>query len=272
MPNSKNKAMFILGGPGSGKDYVINNILKRYDLVEVQMDQILNGFATHLIEQNASLLINGNAEPDKIMLVKSILENYEFTHTLVSVTNKVSRERNAVRDRPLDEQTRIRKWLDAANLQLPPTNTFVFNNSINLMESSATELGVFQNQIAAYLKFLQDNGYRMMDEVLEFGTDQTADAYRNGTPGQQTTTTTADTKPKLTLKGIRRRGMKGLPPKQFDSRVGGVTPFDGIGSYSGGAVGGGLFANSYVPSSSKGKLIKEITNQIRKNRRKENGK
>ena len=269
MHNSKNKAMFIIGGPGSGKDYVINNILKRYDMVEVQIDQILNGFATHLIEQNASLLINGNAEPDKIMLVKSILmENYEFVHTVVSVTNKVSRERNAARGRPLDEQTRIRKWLDAANLQLPP-NTFVFNNSINLMESTATEIGAFQDQIALYLKFLQDSGYRMVDEVLEYGTDETANAYRNGTPGQQQT---ADTKPKLTLRGVRKRGMKGLPPKQFDSRVGGSSAFDGMGSYSGGAVGGGMFSNSYVPSSTKGKLIKEITNQIRKNRRKENGK
>ena len=42
MSESK-KAMFVLGGPGSGKDYVINNILSRFSLVEVQIDQSLNG-------------------------------------------------------------------------------------------------------------------------------------------------------------------------------------------------------------------------------------
>ena len=243
---NESKAMFILGGPGSGKDYVINNILKRYDMVEVQMDQILNGFTKHLIEKNASLLINGNADADKIQLVKSILEGYEFSHTVVTVTNKVSRERNATRDRPLNEQTRIRKWLDASNIQLP--NTFIFNNSINLLEANAIELGSFQSQIALYLGFLRDNKYTMTSEVLEYGTDETTAHYKNGTPGQGVG---VDTKPKLTLKGLRKRGMKGLPPKQFDSRVGGVTPFDGVGSYSGGAVGGGMFANSYQHDKNK---------------------
>jgi len=243
---NESKAMFILGGPGSGKDYVINNILKRYDMVEVQMDQILNGFAKHLIEKNASLLINGNADADKIQLVKSILEGYEFSHTVVTVTNKVSRERNATRDRPLNEQTRIRKWLDASNIQLP--NTFIFNNSINLLEANAIELGSFQSQIALYLGFLRDNKYTMTSEVLEYGTDETTAHYKNGTPGQGVG---VDTKPKLTLKGLRKRGMKGLPPKQFDSRVGGVTPFDGVGSYSGGAVGGGMFSNSYEHDKKK---------------------
>lgn len=245
---NESKAMFILGGPGSGKDYVINNILKRYDMVEVQMDQILNGAAVHLIEKKASLLINGNADSDKIQLVKSILEDYDFSHTVVTVTNKVSRLRNETRDRPLNEQTRIRKWLDAANIQLP--NTFVFDNSINLMEASATDLTNFQGQIAQYLKFLQDNKYTMK-EVLEYGTDETAAHYRNGTPGQGIP---VDTKPKLTLKGIRKRGTKGMPPKAFDSRIGGTSNFDGVGSYSGGAIGGAMFANSYKPH---GKMIKE---------------
>jgi hypothetical protein len=97
-----------------------------------------------------------------------------------------------------------------------------------------------------------------MTEVLEYGTDETALHYKNGTPGQGGT---ADTKPKLTLKGIRKRGMKGLPPKQFDSRIGGVTPFDGVGSYSGGATGGLMtFANSY---EREGKMIPESTHTVR---------
>lgn len=231
---SESKAMFILGGPGSGKDYVINNILKRYDLVEVQMDQILNGAAKHLIEQRVDLLINGNADNDKIVLVKSILEGYEFCHTIVSVSNKVSRERNATRDRPLSENVRIRKWLDAEKISLP--NTFVFNNSLNLVEASQTELKAFQDQIEAYLGYLQDNQIHTLDEVLEWGTDETVAAYKAATPGEGQ----VQLRPKLTVKSLRKRGVKGMPPNAYDSRVGGVQapgPYNQGGAYTGGALG-----------------------------------
>lgn len=232
---SESKAMFILGGPGSGKDYVINNILKRYDLIEVQMDQILNGAVKPLIEQGADLLINGNADKDKIILVKSILEKYSFAHTIVSVTNKVSRERNATRDRPLTEQVRIRKWLDAENISLP--NSFIFKNSLNLVEASQSELKDFQDQIEQYLHFLQDNGFHTLAEVLEWGTDETVAAYKAGTPGEG-----VDVKPKLTMKSLRKRGVKNMPPNTYNSRIGGVSyaPFSGNGgySYTGGAMGG----------------------------------
>ena len=242
--NESRKAMFILGGPGSGKDYVITNILSRFSLTEVQMDQILNGNVSQLIEESGNLLINGNADTDKIKLVKSILEDFNFSHTIVSVTNKVSRERNATRDRPLSEQTRIRKWLDAENIQLE--NSFVFKNSLNLHEASQRELQDFQGQIEQYLKFLLDNGYRM-DEVLEWGTPETTQVYKEGTPGQSN----VDTKPKLTIKALRKRGVKGMPPNAYDSRVGGVSPYtQGGGAYTGGAYAGGL-VSSYQHDKNK---------------------
>ena len=239
---AESRAMFILGGPGSGKDYVINNILKRYDLVEVQMDQILNGAVMPLIEQRQDLLINGNADADKIKLVKSILEGYQFAHTIVSVSNKVSRERNATRDRPLNENVRIRKWLDCEKISLP--NSFVFNNSLNLAEATQAELNGFRDQIAAYLGFLQENTFFTLAEVLEWGTDETVAAYKAATPGEG-----VDVKPKLTVKGLRKRGVKGMPPNAYDSRVGGVT-FSQSGVYTGGAYSGGL-VSSYQHDKNK---------------------
>lgn len=240
------KAMFILGGPGSGKDYVINNILKRYDLSEVQMDQILNGAAKSLIEKGENLLINGNADYDKIVLVKSILEGYDFSHTIVSVSNKVSRERNSTRDRPLNEQTRIRKWLDAEKISLP--NTFMFNNSLNLSEATQKELEDFKNQIEAYLGFLEEN---KISEVLEWGTDETVRTFKEATPGEGV----VNVKPKLTINALRKRGVKGMPPNAYDSRVGGVS-FSQSGSYTGGAYAGGLVSH-YAP---EGEVIKENEN------------
>lgn len=243
---SQSKAMFILGGPGSGKDYVINNILKRYDLVEVQMDQILNGAAKALVERKVGLLINGNADTDKITLVKSILEGYEFSHTIVSVTNKVSRERNATRDRPLNEQTRIRKWLDAEKISLP--NTFMFGNSLNLSEATQKELEDFKNQIEAYLGFLEDN---KISEVLEWGTDETVRTFKEATPGESPVTL----RPKLTMKGFRNRGVKGMPPNAQSYRVGGVDlAMTGSTGYAGGLV------SHYEP---KGSVISEKEHKVR---------
>jgi len=161
---NESKAMFVLGGPGSGKDYLITNIFSRYNLVEVQLDQILNGSARNLIESRSDLLINSTSDMDKIALVKSILEGYNFNFTVVSVTNKVSRERNQARDRPMNESVRIRKWLDAEQSPNTLEDAFVFNNSINIKEASQLELNRFKVQIEKYLAFLESNGYIMEGE------------------------------------------------------------------------------------------------------------
>jgi hypothetical protein len=165
--NESKQAMFVLGGPGSGKDYVITNILNRFNLVEVQIDQILNGSVQNLIEAGCHFLINGNTDVDKIQLVKSILgEDYDFAHTIVSVSNKASRQRNEMRNKPLNEQVRIRKWLDAERLANQFENVFVFKNSLNLNEASQSELKEFRTQIANYLGFLtEENDYAWKTEV-----------------------------------------------------------------------------------------------------------
>lgn len=165
--NESKQAMFVLGGPGSGKDYVITNILSRFNLVEVQIDQILNGSVHNLIEAGCHFLINGNADSDKIQLVKSILgEDYNFAHTIVSVSNKASRERNELRMKPLQESKRIRKWLDAERLANQFENSFVFKNSLNLNEATHNELKEFTNQIENYLAFLmEENDYAWKTQV-----------------------------------------------------------------------------------------------------------
>lgn len=163
MNESENpKALFLLGGPGSGKDYVINNIMSKFNLVEVQLDQILNGSmsAQDLIENKTNLLVNSPADMDKIALVKSTLgEAYDFNYVLVSVTNKVSRERNGLRSKPMNESVRIRKWLDAEKTPNLFEGVFTFQNSINLSEASEKELSQFQLQIEKLLGYMIDNGF-----------------------------------------------------------------------------------------------------------------
>ena len=155
--------IFLLGGPGSGKDYVLKNIFSRFDLTEVQADRILSGSA-HIIENNQNIVINGIADFDKIEMIKNILEGYEFDYVHVSVTNKVSRIRNSMRNNPLVENKRIEKFLKAEKLS-ENYNCFKFNNSINLHESSDMEQIMFASQIEQLLERLVTFGLEIKESV-----------------------------------------------------------------------------------------------------------
>jgi len=149
--------IFLLGGPGSGKDYVLKNIFSRFDLTEVQADQILNGAAAELYETQQHIVINGANDADKIELIQNILEGYTFDFVHVSVTNKVSRLRNEQREQPISESKRIDKFLKAEELS-KDLEAFVFNNSINLNESSDMEKVFFGAQIE-----------KLLERVVELG-------------------------------------------------------------------------------------------------------
>ncbi len=156
--------IFLLGGPGSGKDYVLKNIFSRFDLTEVQADQILNGSAEELIRENRNIIINGISDANKIAEVEHILEGYSFDFVHVSVTNRVSRLRNEQREQPITETKRIDKYLKAEKLA-QQVEAYVFNNSINLNESSEFEKVFFASQIEKLLERIVELGLPMLEEA-----------------------------------------------------------------------------------------------------------
>jgi dephospho-CoA kinase len=155
--------IFLIGGPGSGKDYVLNNIFSRFDLTEIQVEHLLNGSAKDLVESNRNIVINGALDADKISAVEAILEGYNLDYVYVSVTNKVSRDRNARRANPLVENKRLEKWYRADKLARAFENAFVFNNSINLNESGEMEKVFFAAQIEKILSRLTENGLALQE-------------------------------------------------------------------------------------------------------------
>jgi uncharacterized protein YaaR (DUF327 family) len=155
--------IFLLGGPGSGKDYVLNNIFSRFDLMEVQIDHILNGSAAQLIESNQNIVINGAIDEEKMAVAKQLLEGYSFDHVFVSVTNKVSRDRNALRDNPLNENKRLEKWYRADKFAKSLSESFEFKNSLNLNSSSELEKIFFANQIEKLLERIVDHGLEIKE-------------------------------------------------------------------------------------------------------------
>ena len=156
-------AFFLIGGPGSGKDFVLKNTFAKYDLMEVQVDHVLNGAANALFEEKKNLVINGPIDANKMEEIMSLHEDYNFDTIYVSVTNKVSRQRNERRDNPLNESKRIEKFLGVEKLVESLNDVFIFNNSMNFNNASAFEKLIFEDQTAKLEELIQEYGILQSD-------------------------------------------------------------------------------------------------------------
>lgn len=151
------KAVFLAGGPGSGKDYVLDNTLSGHGLVEINSDKafeflmdkkgldktmpsdeqeerdIVRGKAKNVTELKQRLalqgrngiIINGTGDDvDKIKKIKERLEEIGYDTSMVAVNtdDEVSKQRNIERGtrggRTVPEDIRKKKW-DAVQAARP---------------------------------------------------------------------------------------------------------------------------------------------------------
>jgi len=143
------KAVFLAGGPGSGKDFVLSKTLDGHGMVEINSDKALEYLmdkegldkrmpksqekqkdevrkraknVTEMRERLAlegrnGVIINGTGDdPDKISRIKGKLEalGYETKMIMVNTADEVSRDRNVERGqrggRTVPEEIRKQKW------------------------------------------------------------------------------------------------------------------------------------------------------------------
>jgi nicotinamide mononucleotide adenylyltransferase/predicted ABC-type ATPase len=148
------KAVFLAGGPGSGKDYVLSNTLEGQGLIEISSDKALEFLMdkkgldktmpatekdkrdivrtraksiTELKQRLAimgrnGLIVNGTGEDyEKISRIKEKLEDlgYESAMILVNTEDEISKQRNIERGqrggRTVPEQVRKEKWQNVQN-------------------------------------------------------------------------------------------------------------------------------------------------------------
>lgn len=148
------KAVFLAGGPGSGKDYVLKNTLQGHGLVEINSDialeflmkknnlsltmpdselarrNLVRGQAKNLMQEKQrlaligrlGLIINGTADdPSKVARIKSGLEQigYDTMMVFVDTSDHISKARNIERGknggRTVPEDIRKQKWELAQN-------------------------------------------------------------------------------------------------------------------------------------------------------------
>jgi predicted ABC-type ATPase len=157
------KAVFLAGGPGSGKDFVMKQTVAPHGMVEINSDKALEHLmdrekldkrmpaseeqqrnalrakaksVTELREKLAihgrnGLIINGTGDdPEKTKKIKEKLEKlgYETSFLHVHVDDHISRERNTQRGmeggREVPEEIRKQKWEGAANARLTHKKMF----------------------------------------------------------------------------------------------------------------------------------------------------
>jgi len=135
------KAIFVTGGPGSGKDVIIRESISESRAVELNASQAYdyladkqklsektNDFRREAIRNRGPLVINGPADNiDKINYIKEELEDlgYSTVMVFVNTTNEVSQERNTKLSRMMVESIRFDKW------KLAQENKKLFENSFN---------------------------------------------------------------------------------------------------------------------------------------------
>jgi len=123
------KAVFVTGGPGSGKDIVIREAIAESRAIELNSNQAYdyladkqklsektNDFRREAIRNRGPLIINGPADSiDKINHIKEELEDlgYSTMMVFVNTTNEVSQERNTKLSRMMVESIRYDKWSQA---------------------------------------------------------------------------------------------------------------------------------------------------------------
>lgn len=135
------RAIFVTGGPGSGKDIIIREAIAEGRIVELNFVQAQDyladkqklseqskDFRREGIRNRGPLIINGPADDTgRLSYIKEELESlgYETMMIFVNTTNETSKERNSLLSRMMVESIRQDKWLKSQQ------NTKYFTEQFN---------------------------------------------------------------------------------------------------------------------------------------------
>ena len=159
------KAIFVTGGPGSGKDVVIREAIAESKIVELnfiqardyladkqKLSEKTNDFRREAIRARGPLIINGPADDiEKISYIKEELEElgYDAMMIFVHTTNETSQERNSLLARMMAESVRHDKWNKAQKniIQFSEmyNNLVTFDNTGNLDTKEEDITNIYQS-------------------------------------------------------------------------------------------------------------------------------
>lgn len=203
------KAIFLVGGPGSGKDFVVNTVMNEYRTKEICLEKLVYAIQERNniedLKDFPSLVVNGNAENiDAVIVTKAVLESmgYDTAMVYVYTSNEESKARNDARiargSRTISEEVRHEKYENSLSSLHQYTEIFesfvLYDNSKNYARADSeskkeiTEwLIELSNTVGGFLSKMPQNEAAtnwIMERVLEVGTAATAEFARQITPGQ----------------------------------------------------------------------------------------
>jgi len=171
------KAVFVTGGPGSGKDIIIRESIAQGTCTELNTVQAFNYLADkkRLSERSSDhrrealrnrecLVINGPAEDyERMEYIKEQLEDlgYQIMPIFVQVSNDASKERNEKLTRMISESLRQEKW---------QKSKLVLEKFISVWGNQKYPVIVFQND--GELEKIQEELKKVRKKILEFVVDR----------------------------------------------------------------------------------------------------
>lgn len=145
----ENTALFLLGGPGSGKDILLRETALGSEVMELGLARLHDACVNQkdIVEVDGRpLIVNGNADDaEKVLLTKKVLEavGYKTAMVFVAVSDSQSKSLNESRDRPINESIRSKKHAQSMrNLQLFKeqfASWNIFHNNVDQPDLKATE-------------------------------------------------------------------------------------------------------------------------------------
>ena len=159
------KAIFITGGPGSGKDVIVREAIASNRVTELnfiqardyladkqKLSEKSNDFRRESIRNRSTLLINCPADDlIRIEHVKEELEDlgYETMMIFVSTTDEASKKRNELLSRQMDESIRQLKWersqQNVIQFNEMYNNCIVFDNTDDIATNYQKIKEIYQN-------------------------------------------------------------------------------------------------------------------------------
>lgn len=136
------KLIFLIGGPGSGKDILLKTVLQKYDLIELKLEQSIPILTEEkqFNFQNKNVIISTKANDYSTIASNKILWehlNFETAMIFVDVNTQTSKER--LQSRLISEESIIQKLQESKN-NIPKFETLfdnfiLFENNIHIEEN-----------------------------------------------------------------------------------------------------------------------------------------
>jgi hypothetical protein len=154
------QAVFLVGGPGSGKDFILRTALSESGAYERPLSQTIQG--AHVLVGNPPAIINGNAyDYDRIVVEAAGFQEqgYQVAMVYVYTTDADSHARNAARirngDKTISEATRALKYQQSVDnihtyKDLFGEGFFLFDNSMDMLNEDT------QEQTSLWIEELQE--------------------------------------------------------------------------------------------------------------------